>query len=65
MPSPHFIHRPSEIIPLPRKRIGLTEPPMPLSEAELITAMEAHGIGTDASIPSHIGTLESRRHLPN
>ena len=41
---------------------GATAAPEPISEAELIGAMEAHGIGTDASIPQHIGNIEARRY---
>ena len=41
---------------------GATAAPEPISEAELIGAMEAHGIGPDASIPQHIGNIEARRY---
>ena len=41
---------------------GRTAPPGPLGEAELISLMEKHGIGTDASISTHIGTIEARRY---
>ena len=40
---------------------GRTTAPGPITESELITEMERHGIGTDASIASHIGTIEARK----
>ena len=33
---------------------GLTQAPPKLSERDLITAMERHGIGTDATVADHI-----------
>ena len=44
-------------------REGETAPPPPLSEAELIGAMEAAGVGTDASIAGHIKAIEARRYV--
>jgi DNA topoisomerase IA len=41
---------------------GETKPPLPLREAELIALMDKHGIGTDASIPQHIQTIQDRRY---
>ena len=42
---------------------GNTTPPPFLSESELITLMDKHGIGTDATIAEHIKTIQERYFL--
>lgn len=40
---------------------GMTEPPLYLKEHELIELMDRHGIGTDASIPTHVQNICERQ----
>ena len=46
---------------VPRER--QTRPPDRLTEAECVALMEKHGIGTDASIPSHIENVCKRNYV--
>ena len=42
---------------------GETSGPQLLAEADLITLMEAHGIGTDATHADHIETIKTRKYV--
>ncbi len=41
---------------------GATSPPDLLTEKDLITLMDKHGIGTDATIAQHIKTIQEREY---
>lgn len=42
---------------------GQTVPPDPISESDLISAMDKNGIGTDATIAQHIATIQTREYV--
>jgi DNA topoisomerase len=51
----------SAVLPGLRTAQSATAPPPRLTEAALIAAMEAHGIGTDATVAEHIQKQLERR----
>ena len=42
---------------------GSTTAPPPLTESDLIARMDENGIGTDATISTHIGTIQAREYV--
>uniref|UniRef100_A0A7S3GC86 DNA topoisomerase n=1 Tax=Palpitomonas bilix TaxID=652834 RepID=A0A7S3GC86_9EUKA len=52
----HEVFRPDSIV----MKQSRTQPPPPLSEADLLAAMEKHNIGTDATMHEHIMKIKSR-----
>eukprot|EP00667_Euglena_gracilis_P009856 EG_transcript_10015 len=42
---------------------GRTAPPSHLTEAELLSLMERHGIGTDASMATHVSNVVKRQYV--
>lgn len=42
---------------------GKTTPPKPMTESELISLMDANGIGTDATIAEHIEKIQARCYV--
>ncbi|CUV06663.1 unnamed protein product [Cryptosporidium hominis] len=55
----------NEVVPI--KNIEIlskeTKPPPILSESDLLSLMEKHGIGTDASMPTHIQKIQEREYV--
>ncbi|KAJ1613069.1 putative DNA topoisomerase III beta-1 [Cryptosporidium canis] len=54
-----------ELVPVKSLEIVTKEtcPPPVLSESDLLTLMEKHGIGTDASMPTHIQKIQEREYV--
>ena len=50
-------------VPLIQMQTGETSPPNLLTEADLITLMEKHGIGTDATHAEHIEKIQTRSYV--
>ncbi|CAJ1398833.1 unnamed protein product, partial [Effrenium voratum] len=59
------LRRMGSSVPLRQGRLleSHTEAPRPLTEAELVEKMDKNGIGTDASIPQHIQTIQDRGYV--
>lgn len=62
---PNLLLQQGAMVPIHELRLnrGETQPPPLLAEADLISLMDRHGIGTDATIAQHIGTIKDREYV--
>jgi len=59
------VYKVGDVVDVKNTRVveARTEAPGYLTEADLIAQMEKHGIGTDASIPTHISNIIERNYV--
>jgi hypothetical protein len=54
---------PLRVVQAPASELGFTPPPLPLTESDLLSLMESHGIGTDASMATHVSNVIRRGYV--